>query len=129
MVKYLTPVLLICFASFLKAHLTLQEIRTAADDVIVLYFTSDTLNVQEVDTQDALEWKINGNVVKGISRFATKADACDHYIYLQTDKLIEGKSYRIETPYGNTEFKFNERKIFCESIKTNQAAYSARKHK
>ena len=60
-----------------------------------------------------------------IFRFATRADACDHYVYLETSKLAEGKKYHIETPYGEADIQFREHIVFCESIKTNQAGYSA----
>jgi len=63
--------------------------------------------------------------VRNIYRFATEADKCDHYIYLETSTFIEGKEYNIITPYGKTKFVFREQDVFCESIKTNQAAYSA----
>jgi endoglucanase len=118
-------VILLTGFSVAEAELTLREIRTAADDVLVAFFTSDTLNVDEVDIQNAAEWQIDDRPAKNIYRYATQADLCDHHIYLQTDKLVEGKKYRLQTPYGEKEFQFKEREIFCESIKTNQAGYSA----
>ena len=111
--------------SVAEAELTLREIRTASDDVLVAFFTSDTLNVEEADIQNTAEWQIDGRPVTNIYRYATQADLCDHHIYLQTDKLVEGKNYRLQTPYGEKEFQFKAREIFCESIKTNQAGYSA----
>jgi endoglucanase len=47
---------------------------------------------------------------------------------LQTPKLVTGKTYTLETPYGNTNFVFDDKQIFCESIKVNQNAYSALSH-
>ncbi|HPI69043.1 MAG TPA: glycoside hydrolase family 9 protein [Bacteroidales bacterium] len=108
-----------------EAKLTLQEIRSASKDVLVVFFTSDTLNLTEVDISNASEWKINGQPCKSIYRYSTKADMCDHHIYLQTTDLVEGREYEVITPYGRKKFKFDSRTIFCESIKTNQAAYSA----
>jgi endoglucanase len=123
--KYVIAILSLVCISQVEAKLTLQEIRTASKDVVVAFLTSDTTDVQEADINDSLRWKINGRSPINIYRYATQADACDHHIYLQTSALVEGKEYLIETPYGSKKFQFNERKIFCESIKTNQAGYSA----
>ena len=49
----------------------------------------------------------------------------DHHIYLQTETFENGKEYSLNTPYGNTKFTFNPKTIQCESIKVNQAGYSA----
>jgi len=125
----LKSLLIPCFTLFLvvttEAKLTLQEIRTADDHVIVLFYTSDTLDVYEVNIGNKEDWKINGEPVNNIYLYVTEADKCDHHIYLETAKLVKGKKYTIVTPYGETGFVFNERTIFCESIKTNQAGYSA----
>jgi hypothetical protein len=44
------------FATFnAAAKLTLQEIRSASKDVLVVFFTSDTLNLTEVDISNASE--------------------------------------------------------------------------
>ncbi len=107
------------------AKVTLQEVRTAADNVIVLYFTSDTINLNEINIDNKADWKINGEPAKKIYQFATQADMCDHHIYLETEKLVKGKKYSLETPYSKSSFIFDDRTIFCESIKTNQAGYSA----
>jgi endoglucanase len=106
-------------------RLSLQEVRTASDHILVLFFTSDTTDVFEVNIDSISAWRINGAPPEKIFRFATRADACDHYVYLETAKLAEGKNYHIETPYGETDIQFHERSVFCESIKTNQAGYSA----
>ncbi len=108
-----------------QAKLTLKEIRTATDKVVVVFFTSDTIDINEVNTDDINQWKINGEPVKSISKYSMQASACDHHIYLGTDKLQKGKKYTIETPYGKTEFVFNPESVFCESIKVNQVGYSS----
>ena len=108
-----------------SAKLTFQEIRTASNNVIELYFLSDTLNVNEVDISDASQWKVNGTQVLAVNRTAAAADKCDHFIYLTVPTLQEGKKYSIETPYGNYSLKFKAKDVFCEAIKTNQVAYSA----
>lgn len=112
-------------ASAVNGKLTLKEIRTATDKIVVAYFTSDTLDLEETDISRKSEWLINGTEVSAISKYASIADKCDHYIYLVTEKLQAGNNYMLQTPYGNKEFIFNDREIFCESIKTNQAGYSA----
>jgi endoglucanase len=125
----LVALLILGFISMVHAKLTLQEVRTAAKDVLVVVFTSDTTNVNEADVEHPDLWQINGQSPKAIYRYATQADECDHHIYLQTSGLIEGNNYHLETPYGNVAFQFSDRKIFCESIKTNQVGYSALSNK
>jgi len=120
--------MLILFSSLMyhaEAKLTLREVRTASNDVVVAFFTSDTADISESDVSDLSRWKLNGEPCIGIYRYITKADAADHHIYLKTSRLVGGKKYMLETPYGNKQFIFNEREIFCESIKTNQVGYSA----
>ena len=108
-----------------SAKLTFQEIRTASNNVIELYFVSDTLDVNEVDISNVSQWKVNGTQVLGVNRTAAAADQCDHFIYLTVPTLKNGQKYKIETPYGTFNFKFSDKEVFCEAIKTNQVAYSA----
>ena len=108
-----------------NAKLTFREIRTASNNVIELYFLSDTLDVNEADISDASQWKVNGTQVLAINRTAAAADQCDHFIYLTVPTLKNGQKYSVETPYGNYSFKFSDKEVFCEAIKTNQVAYSA----
>ena len=108
-----------------QATLTLKEIRTASKDVLVAFFKSDTIVLDEVNTGDLSLWKLDGQPVKAIHRFVTESNACDHYIYLKVPVLVNGKTYVLETPHGNTSFVFDEKEIFCEAIKTNQVGYSA----
>ena len=109
----------------LLAEVELQDIGTASNKIIVLFFTDDTTDIQAIRIDRPEEWKINGEVVHNIYRFATEADACDHHVYLETSELFEGQTYSVETPYGNREFVFREQEVFCESIKCNQVGYSA----
>jgi endoglucanase len=102
-----------------------HEIRTASDNIIVAFFTSDTVNIEEVETTDLSLWKINGQPAKSINKYVMQANECNHHIYLETEKLVKGRKYKVETPFGTKEFTFDEREIFCESIKTNQIGYSA----
>ena len=109
----------------IHAKLELREIRTASNQVIVAFFTSDTVDLYEIDIHKLEGWEINGEPPMEIHHYAMQADQCDHHIYLKTNKLKEGEIYNITTPYGSKEFVFNEKEVFCESIKTNQAGYSA----
>lgn len=111
--------------SALRAEWTFQEVRTASNDVLVAFFTSDTLNLDEADLSDSTMWTVNGRPAKALYRYSTQANACDHHIYIETDPLVEGRDYTVSTPYGDKSIRFSSRNVFCESIKTNQAGYSA----
>jgi len=124
--KYLSVLIsLTCCSVAAHAALSLQEVRTASNDVLVAYFKSNILQLDEVDTNDLSAWKLNGRPVAAINKFVTEADACDHHIYLQVPPLVHGTQYTLQTPHGDRTFVFDETKVFCESIKTNQNAYSA----
>ena len=108
-----------------SAKLTIQEIRTASNNVIELFYTSDTLDANEVDISNPAQWKVNGAEVLAVNRIGAAADKCDHFVYLTVPTLKNGKKYKIETPYGNYSLKFQDKAVYCEAIKTNQVAYSA----
>jgi endoglucanase len=115
----------LCCSLSVHAELSLTEIRTASNNVLVACYKSDIVKADEVDTNDLSLWKLNGRPVAAIEKFVTEANACDHHIYLEVPVLVNGASYRLQTPYGEKTFVFDDKKIFCESIKTNQNAYSA----
>jgi endoglucanase len=123
--KRLSVLVLLCCSLPASADFSLKEIRTASNNVLVAYFKSTVVQADEVNTSDVSAWKLNGQPVLAINKFVTEADACDHYIYLQVPPLVNGTSYTLQTPHGSTTFVFDDRKIFCESIKTNQNAYCA----
>ncbi len=125
MKRLLVLALVLCCSASASAALTLQEIRTASNNVLVAYFKSTVIKADEVNTASPSAWKLNGQPVQAINKFVTEADACDHHIYLQVPALVNGTSYTLETPHGDKTFVFDDHKIFCESIKTNQNAYSA----
>jgi endoglucanase len=120
-------VLVICLCCSLSvyAELSLTEIRTASNNVLVAYYKSDIIKADQVDTNDISSWKLNGQSVTAINKYVTEANACDHHIYLQVPTLVNGTSYKLQTPHGEKTFVFDDKKIFCESIKTNQNAYCA----
>jgi endoglucanase len=121
------PVLVGVFCWCLSAHaeLSLTEIRTASNDVLIACFESTLIQADEVNTVDVSAWKLNDRPVTAIHKFVTEGQACDHHIYLQVPPLVNGTSCRLQTPHGDAVFVFDDSKIFCESIKTNQNAYSA----
>ncbi len=125
--KTILTFFLVLYAGILASNATpvIKEIRTASNNVLVLYFESDTVDLNEINTENISDWKINGKQPAEIHKFVTEANACNHHIYLVTDKLKEGEKYSIETPYGKSEITFRVPDIFCESIKTNQVGYSA----
>lgn len=117
--------LLLALCASARAGLTMKEIRTASDNVIELCFVSDKLDVNEVSIQDADAWKVNGQAVLSLNRMAAAGDQCDHFVYLTVPTLKNGQKYKIQTPYGNFSFRFKDREVLCDAIKTNQVAYSA----
>ncbi len=123
--SFLIAVNLLLGITLSHAGLEFTEIRTASDQVIVAFFSSDTVNLEEIDIENLSGWEINGKQAREIYKYVMQADQCDHHIYLKTDKLSEGELYHIKTPYGSKDFTFHEKDVFCESIKTNQAGYSA----
>ena len=112
----ITLCILFIAISFTRADPVFREIRTASDRVIVAFFTSDTVDPDEILIEDLSQWKINGKSPTSMYRYAMQADACDHHIYLETDPLVEDREYRVETPYGTRSFTFHEREIFCLSL-------------
>ena len=68
---FLTIIILLYSFSLSEAKLTLQEVRTASKNVLVAFFTSDTIDVNEVDIENVSEWQVNGQPVKNIYRYAT----------------------------------------------------------
>ena len=150
LIKYLVFIcLLLCIIPQANATLKLKEIRTASSDVLVVVFTSEItfsstnyntwistkIDVNEVKTGNISAWKLNGEQPLEINKFVTESSAtnsgpkrAEHRIFLKVPRLINGEKYTLETPHGDTTFVFNDKAIFCESIKTNQNAYSGLSH-
>lgn len=110
-------------AAGLNANPVIREIRTASNNVLVV-FLHDTNMTKQLNT-NLPQWKINGEQPLRINRYSMESDTCDNHVYLETSLLREGTEYKISTPYGDTTVLFRDDSIFCEAIKTNQAAYSA----
>ena len=107
------------------ASLVLKEVRTASDCIVVALFNSDIVDLDGVDISDPSQWTLGRKPVTALYKYVTEADASEHHIYMEVPKLKNGKRYVLRTPYGKKSFRFNDKKTFCESIKTNQAGYSA----
>lgn len=145
LLRSLLLLIFIGFAGFASAKPRLEEIRTASDRVLVLVFRgvqeapadytqwiNTKIDVEAVHTDDRSGWKINGQPPLAMHKFVTESSGlcvnpkgAEYYIYLEIPLLVSGTRYTIETPLGDTAFVFNDRAIFCESVKTNQTGYSA----
>jgi endoglucanase len=124
MKKLLITTMMIVTAYFqVHAALTLSEVRTASNNVLVVYFKSTTADNNEVNITKS-SWKINGTEPLNIYRFVTEVSRADHFIYLETAQLVNGTEYKIQSPHGDATITFNDHTTFCEAIKTNQGAYS-----
>ncbi|MCA1760565.1 MAG: hypothetical protein LC658_12430 [Bacteroidales bacterium] len=104
--KFMISILLILIFGVNQVYskVTFKEMRTASDNVIVAFFNSDTVNIEEVGTSDLSQWKINGQPAKSIHKYVMQANLCNHHIYLETEKLVAGKIYKVETPYAKVEW-------------------------
>src|ERR1017187_6545067 len=126
-------------SSFLSANAAtaitaITGIRTASSTVLVAFFNSTNetgqvyarvYSTNEVTTSTLSQWTLNGVAVTAASRFVTEANAVEYHIYLQVPPLTNGMAYTLNTPYGNTNFVFEDTNILCESIKVNQNGYGA----
>ena len=63
MKKLAALVISLFFALSVNAELKFQEIRTASNNVLVVYYKSDILQADEVKTDDPNQWKLNGQPV------------------------------------------------------------------
>lgn len=119
--------LLLCAVSAF-GQVEIKEIRTASRNVLVVYFMG--ADIDGVDT-DKREWSINEKVPVSIDKWVTPNwsgidFSYEHHIYLTMQEPFEnGKEYTLKSPHGEQTFTFDDKEIFCESIKTNQSAYSA----
>lgn len=107
-----------------EAALTLTEIRTASNTHIVAFFKGTDGNVNAANIASPAQWTVNGQPALSLQRFVTQSNQSNHHIYIEVPALVEGTAYNLVTPHGNRAFTFRAREIFCEALKTNQAAYS-----
>jgi hypothetical protein len=105
-----------------NANLSFQEIRTASKDILVVFFKSDTIDMDEVDISNPSQWKLNGKSVKSINKFVTESNKCDHYIYLGVPDLVNGSSYTLETPYGTFSVYIQGHRYFLR-VHKNQSGW------
>ncbi|HWD91757.1 MAG TPA: glycoside hydrolase family 9 protein [Verrucomicrobiae bacterium] len=120
-----------------NAQLPIQEIRTASNTELVAFFHSTNVSgpvyatvysTNEVNLSQPLQWFLNGQRLETLSEFVTESDGVDYHIYMQVPPLTNGMAYTLTTPYGTTNFVFEDTNILCESIKVNQDGYSALSH-
>ncbi|MFY0650689.1 MAG: glycoside hydrolase family 9 protein [Cyclobacteriaceae bacterium] len=110
-----------------KIENKLKEVRTASDNILVAYIKDPELH--SIDTIIE-KWSLNKQTPLEISRWSTpKWDEVDfsyeHHVYLRfEEKLEQNEEYTLKTPHGNINFTFDQEQVYCESIKTNQSAYS-----
>jgi endoglucanase len=118
----------------LRAGPPLTEIRTASPTVLVAFFHDPAFNgpvwgrtysTNAVAITNLSFWTLNGTAVTAISEFVTEARGSDYHIYLHVPPLVNGMAYTLVTPYGTTNFVFEDTNILCESIHVNQTGYSA----
>jgi endoglucanase len=111
-----------------------REIRTASPTELALYYVSTNVSgpvwgtvysTNQIVVGSPSSWTLNGVPATADSEFVTEADAVDYHIYLQFPPLTNGVYYTLVTPYGTTNFVFEDTNILCESIKVNQNGYSA----
>jgi len=106
----------------------LTEIRTASSNILVACFKSADLAAVETEIGS---WRLNEHRPLEISKWVTpKWDEVEfeyeHRIYLRFgDAFVQGKPYVLTSPHGTATFSFDDALVVCESIKTNQSAYSA----
>jgi endoglucanase len=109
-------------------NLKLEEIRTASNNIMVAYYLGPDLNAIATNPAD---WSLNGKTPVSVDKWVTPnwsqvEFGFEHHIYLTLNEpLVPGKKYTLKTPQGDTTFVFDTKKIFCESVKTNQSGYSA----
>lgn len=125
MKRFLLATIILSWPLTAQAALTLREVRTASNTVIEVFFTSTTIDANEVSTADLSQWTVNGRAVTAINKYVMQADACDHHIFLTVPPLVSGTKYEIKTPHGNATLDFDDHKTLTTSIKVNQSAYSA----
>lgn len=113
----------------------LEQIRTASPTELAILFHDPTWSgpvyaqvytTNAVGISNLLDWKINGTPAGSLYEFVTEGNqGSDYHIYMQIPQLVNGTTYTLVTPFGTTNFVFNDTQILCESIKVNQNGYSA----
>jgi endoglucanase len=117
-----------------NGQLPIQEIRTASSTELVAFFHDPTFNgpvwlrtytTNAINVSNPSAWTLNGQPVSSLYEFVTESRGSDYHIYMQVPPLTNGAAYTLVTPYGTTNFVFEDTNILCESIHVNQTGYSA----
>jgi endoglucanase len=139
--------LLIFLLSQLAAYSQdIVKIETASNNVFVVHLETEWININAYNRSTLYDdvkpsrtgWFVNGKEPKDIGLYTVVIDQkavnqqyypikLKHKIYLiLDDELYESETYNITSPYGDTTFTFNEKYLYCESIKVNQVGYAHR---
>ena len=120
--KYLLLLLGFLYASLI-AHgqaVSFKEIRTASSTELVAFFQdsywsgpvwNEQYSTNQVNLSNPSAWTLNGQPVGAMSEFVTENYAVDYHIYLQVPPLTNGMTYTLNTPYGSTNFVFEDTNI------------------
>ena len=135
-------ILIICLSTlsnFCVYAANIFEVKTASNNVLVVVLEAPPGEEKLIPNLSG--WKINGAAPNEIGRYSYVRDeeevkvlanwvnyypiTTHHHIYLVLPKnLMNDSTYAITSPYGNINYKFNDKITFCESIKVNQVGYA-----
>lgn len=123
---------------------SLQPFETASDRILVAVVDSGPhLRTETVIDTASSQWLIDGvrPAAVHLETTTTDEDAATtvsgggqdifpvylrHRVYLtMSQALVEGRTYRVSTPFGVRDFRFSDQTVRCSSIKVNQVGYHA----
>jgi len=121
---------------------TLQPFETASDRILVVVVDSGPhLRTEAVIDTGSSQWLVDGvrpasvhseTIVRDEDEATTGSGGAPdifpvhlrHRVYLTLSQaLIEGRTYRVTTPYGERSLVFSDRTVRCSSLKVNQVGY------
>ena len=135
--SYLAVALLSCSA--VKVEQPSLSVSMAAPKVLVISFTDsfkpDSLPANPLKGT-ASDWMVNTRHPHAVYVAAKSVDELpktkkgeypvetEYKIYLVMDESpVNGELYTVSGPFGSTSFRFDDKTLFCESIKVNQEGY------
>ena len=119
------------------------EVRTAAPGFIVVIVETGPHGSDYVNPMDTnpSSYRVDGEIPDALHLYSIPYDelyyswevpteqrdyfiTVRHRIYLDIGQPFQtDHTYSISTPYGNISLTYNDRTVFCESIKVNQVGY------
>ncbi|AEV30028.1 glycosyl hydrolase family 9 [Sphaerochaeta pleomorpha str. Grapes] len=137
LLSYLSVVLLSCNGG--KVEQPSLTVSMAAPKVLVVSFT-DSFNPDNLVSNPlkstSSDWVVNARHPQTVYVAARSRDELpktqkgdypietEYKIYLVLDESFQnGESYMVSGPFGSTSFLFDDKTMFCESIKVNQEGY------